>query len=148
MPILHTGEVGVEHIAAGLGMSRQTLFRRLKAEGTTFETVLDGSENIADGATPGAEPQLAHLRLADAHRRRLGQARVAAPDEAAFDGRDATIHQQPRDRLAESIDLHACAHRRGDVVEHAQAASGRGHGGEGAFYVRLRRLERRMERLP
>jgi adenosylcobinamide-phosphate synthase len=26
------------------------------------DTVLDGSENIADGATPGAEPQLAHLR--------------------------------------------------------------------------------------
>ena len=41
MPILHTGEVGVEQIAAGLGMSRQTLFRRLKAEGATFEAVLD-----------------------------------------------------------------------------------------------------------
>ena len=28
-------------IASKLGLSRQTLFRRLKAEGTTFENVLD-----------------------------------------------------------------------------------------------------------
>lgn len=41
LPILHTGEVGVEQVAAGLGMSRQTLFRRLKAEGATFEAILD-----------------------------------------------------------------------------------------------------------
>jgi AraC-like DNA-binding protein len=40
MPILHTG-AGVEEVAKRLGLSRQTLFRRLKAEGATFEKVLD-----------------------------------------------------------------------------------------------------------
>lgn len=41
LPILHTGEVGADAIAHTLGFSRQTLFRRLKAENTTFEEVLD-----------------------------------------------------------------------------------------------------------
>jgi Helix-turn-helix domain len=41
MPILHTGEAGMDVIAGKLGVSRQTLFRRLKAEGVTFEKVLD-----------------------------------------------------------------------------------------------------------
>jgi AraC-like DNA-binding protein len=41
MPILHTGDARIEHIAAELGMSRQTLYRRLKAENTSFEAVLD-----------------------------------------------------------------------------------------------------------
>jgi AraC-like DNA-binding protein len=41
MPILHTGEASVELIADKLGLSRQTLFRKLKAEGVTFERVLD-----------------------------------------------------------------------------------------------------------
>jgi len=41
MPILHTGEVSMETISAKMGVSRQTLFRRLKAEGATFEQVLD-----------------------------------------------------------------------------------------------------------
>jgi AraC-like DNA-binding protein len=41
MPILHTGEVSMDRIARELGMSRQTLFRRLRAEGVTFEAVLD-----------------------------------------------------------------------------------------------------------
>jgi AraC-like DNA-binding protein len=41
MPILHTGEASVDMIADKLGLSRQTLFRRLKAEGLTFEKVLD-----------------------------------------------------------------------------------------------------------
>lgn len=40
MPILHTGKVPMERIAAKLGVSRQTLFRRLKAEGITYEMVL------------------------------------------------------------------------------------------------------------
>jgi AraC-like DNA-binding protein len=35
------GEARIEMIAAKLGLSRQTLFRRLKAEGVTFERVLD-----------------------------------------------------------------------------------------------------------
>jgi len=42
MPILHTGEAGMETVAAKMALSRQMLFRRLKAEGTTFEKVLDG----------------------------------------------------------------------------------------------------------
>jgi AraC-like DNA-binding protein len=41
MPILHTGEASVDVIASKLGLSRQTLFRKLKAEGVTFEKVLD-----------------------------------------------------------------------------------------------------------
>jgi len=41
MPILHTGEASMEMIASELGVSRPTLFRRLKAEGVTFEQVLD-----------------------------------------------------------------------------------------------------------
>jgi AraC-like DNA-binding protein len=41
MPVLHTGEASVEAIAAQLGLSRQTLYRGLKAEGVTFAGVLD-----------------------------------------------------------------------------------------------------------
>ena len=40
-PMLERGEVGLDRLASELGMSRQTLYRRLKAEGTTFEAVLD-----------------------------------------------------------------------------------------------------------
>jgi len=42
VPILHTGDANMEAIAGKLGLSRQTLFRKLKAEGVTFEKVLDG----------------------------------------------------------------------------------------------------------
>jgi AraC-like DNA-binding protein len=41
IPILHTGEPSVERIAEKLGLSRPTLYRKLKAEGTTFEKLLD-----------------------------------------------------------------------------------------------------------
>jgi AraC-like DNA-binding protein len=41
LPILHTGQASVDIIANKLGFSRQTLFRRLKSEGVTFETILD-----------------------------------------------------------------------------------------------------------
>ena len=41
MTSLHTGEAGMDRIAGKMALSRQTLFRRLKAEGTTFEAVLD-----------------------------------------------------------------------------------------------------------
>ncbi|HEV7376602.1 MAG TPA: AraC family transcriptional regulator [Pyrinomonadaceae bacterium] len=41
MPILHTGQASVDVIAGKLGLSRQTLFRKLKVEGVTFEQVLD-----------------------------------------------------------------------------------------------------------
>ena len=41
MPILHKGDVGMDTVATKMGVSRQTLFRRLRAEGVTFETILD-----------------------------------------------------------------------------------------------------------
>jgi AraC-like DNA-binding protein len=41
VPILHTGEASIDTVAVKLGLSRQTLFRRLKAEGITFKKVLD-----------------------------------------------------------------------------------------------------------
>lgn len=41
MPILHTGDIGMDAIATKMALSRQTLFRRLKAEDATFEKVLD-----------------------------------------------------------------------------------------------------------
>ncbi|HET9229639.1 MAG TPA: AraC family transcriptional regulator [Vitreimonas sp.] len=41
MPMLHTGDISMEAIAAKIGVSRQTLYRNLKAEGVTFEQVLD-----------------------------------------------------------------------------------------------------------
>jgi AraC-like DNA-binding protein len=39
--LMPSGEVGIDTIARELGLSRQTLFRKLKAEGVTFERVLD-----------------------------------------------------------------------------------------------------------
>jgi AraC-like DNA-binding protein len=41
IPILHTGEASIDTVASKLGLSRQTLFRKLKAEGVSFEKVLD-----------------------------------------------------------------------------------------------------------
>jgi AraC-like DNA-binding protein len=41
IPILHSGEASMNMIAVKLGLSRQTLFRKLKAEGINFEQVLD-----------------------------------------------------------------------------------------------------------
>lgn len=41
-PLLERGPVRVEAVARALGCSRQTLYRRLKAEGTTFAGLLDG----------------------------------------------------------------------------------------------------------
>jgi len=41
-PLLGAGPIRVEEVARALGYSRQTLYRRLKAEGATFEEVLDG----------------------------------------------------------------------------------------------------------
>jgi AraC-like DNA-binding protein len=41
IPILHTGEANIDTVAGKLGLSRQTLFRKLKAEGVTFEKTLD-----------------------------------------------------------------------------------------------------------
>jgi AraC-like DNA-binding protein len=41
LAVLHTGDVSIAMIAAAMGMSRQTLYRRLKTEGVTFESTLD-----------------------------------------------------------------------------------------------------------
>ncbi len=46
-PLLGGGPIRVEEVARSLGYSRQTLYRRLKAEGTTFEDVLDGVRHRA-----------------------------------------------------------------------------------------------------
>lgn len=41
MPVLHKGDASIDTIASKMALSRQTLFRKLKAEGTTFEKVLE-----------------------------------------------------------------------------------------------------------
>lgn len=41
MPVLHTGEVGIVGVAKALGVSRSSLYRALKAEGVSYECVLD-----------------------------------------------------------------------------------------------------------
>lgn len=41
IPQLHTGALDIEQVAQRLGLSRKTLYRKLKAEDTTFERVLD-----------------------------------------------------------------------------------------------------------
>ncbi|HEV2866519.1 MAG TPA: AraC family transcriptional regulator [Allosphingosinicella sp.] len=40
-PLLAHGQVRIEEVARALGYSRQTLYRRLKEEGFTFERILD-----------------------------------------------------------------------------------------------------------
>ena len=40
-PLIGSSEVSIDRVARQLGMSRQTLYRRLKAEGVTFEEILD-----------------------------------------------------------------------------------------------------------
>ena len=40
-PMLASGDASIDAVARQLGMSRQTLYRRLKAEGVTFEEILD-----------------------------------------------------------------------------------------------------------
>ena len=41
VPMLHTGDASMDTIANKMGLSRQALYRNLKAEGVTFEKVLD-----------------------------------------------------------------------------------------------------------
>jgi AraC-like DNA-binding protein len=41
IPILHTGVLDMARIAQSLGLGRQTLYRKLKAEGTNYEKLLD-----------------------------------------------------------------------------------------------------------
>lgn len=47
---LHMGEAAMAEVAGRLGMSRQTLYRRLKAEGTGFDAIVDDlRRDLADG---------------------------------------------------------------------------------------------------
>lgn len=41
IPLLHKGDLGMSDAARQLGLSRQTLYRRLKAEGLTYEALVD-----------------------------------------------------------------------------------------------------------
>lgn len=41
-PVLEAGGASMDAVASRLGLSRQTLYRKLKSEGVTFEQVLDG----------------------------------------------------------------------------------------------------------
>lgn len=41
LPQLHTGDISMDQVAEQLGQSRQTLYRKLKAEGENFENLLD-----------------------------------------------------------------------------------------------------------
>ncbi len=59
--VLHTGNVSIAQIARRMAMSRQTLYRRLKAEGVTYEQVLEAlrcevaTSALRDGAVPVRE---------------------------------------------------------------------------------------------
>lgn len=39
--LLETGQASIDRVAADMGLSRQTLYRRLRQEGVTFEALLD-----------------------------------------------------------------------------------------------------------
>ena len=41
LPLLHTGNVSMEQVAKQMGVSRATLYRKLKAEGMSYATLLD-----------------------------------------------------------------------------------------------------------
>jgi len=41
MPELHTGQASIDRVSRKMGVSRQTLYRKLKAEGVTFVQILD-----------------------------------------------------------------------------------------------------------
>mgnify|MGYP000376099088 CR=1 FL=1 len=49
VPILHTGEFGMQRVARTMGVSRPTLYRHLKSEGVSFETLLDDLLCSPDG---------------------------------------------------------------------------------------------------
>lgn len=62
LTVLHHGEVRADTIAASMGFSRQTLFRRLKKEGTTFAVVHDElRERIAKEYLKGGKTSVAEV---------------------------------------------------------------------------------------
>lgn len=72
--VLHTGNVSITHTARRMAMSRQTLYRRLKAEGVTYEQVLETLRR--DIATTALEQGAASVRES--------ALRVGFADPAAF----------------------------------------------------------------
>lgn len=65
LPLLHRGEVPMDEVARALGMSRQTLYRRLRDEGARYAEVLDAlRQRMAEdylGARRLAVGQVAYL---------------------------------------------------------------------------------------
>jgi AraC-like DNA-binding protein len=54
LPVLHEGKATAQQVAAQMGISRQTLFRRLHSEGLTFNGVLSGlRQQLAIGYLQG-----------------------------------------------------------------------------------------------
>ncbi len=41
IPILHAGDIGMDEVAGKMGLSRSSLYRRLREEGTSYDIVLD-----------------------------------------------------------------------------------------------------------
>ncbi len=41
IPLLHTGDLAMDDIARRMGMSRPSLYRRLREEGVSFEALID-----------------------------------------------------------------------------------------------------------
>jgi AraC-like DNA-binding protein len=57
MTLMRTGDIRIQSVAARLGISRQTLYRKLKGENVTFEKVLDELRHrlaLAHLSAPGA----------------------------------------------------------------------------------------------
>jgi len=54
LPLLHRGEVPMDEVARALGMSRQTLYRRLRDEGARYAEVLDALRRLMAEDYPGA----------------------------------------------------------------------------------------------
>jgi AraC-like DNA-binding protein len=62
IPILHTGEIGMDELAGAIGLSRSSLYRRLKAEGVTFDEVVDDlRRRMADHYLAGAKTTIAEI---------------------------------------------------------------------------------------
>lgn len=62
IPVLHEGEIGMAGIAAKMGISRATLYRRLKQEGAGFEEIVDALRHrMADHYLRGQKASIAEI---------------------------------------------------------------------------------------
>ena len=99
-PLLAAGDANIDRVARELGLSRQTLYRRLKAEGVTFEQLLDELRHrlalklLRDAAFAGQAGRLAprllrsrrflaRLQALDRHQPELRALARAAPSGSA-----------------------------------------------------------------